>query len=604
MRRGNTARTLAVGIAILTVLGTIPLVMAADNFENSTVTITVEDNDYPTNITNNPKWFFPGDPINLTIEVTGFADGLEDMFDIIVFRQGDTMFADNVGMFNNIVVDPIAGTATVVYSGTKSVALPDGLYDVYVGDETWIEDDGFDSGRGPFNSTWFRIQMYVVKAETDREAYVPGDEVTVSYSVQSIKDGALITEARYPGWGQVQGVWAVWSEDGDTSEGPTSVLEPSGSFSFQIFPVGHEYPWEYHICLWYNGTYGTDRENLRYLGGNTLEYDFRVDGLNLTVQTDKTVYQIGSDASVDVHTGVNGTATSVPDTDVQIQILRGTIPTATVITGYGGAFISNANGQVHYEFTVSNPDFVDGETYTVRVNATKHMQWENKDVTFDVSGILDTDDDGIPDSEDPDDDDDGYPDDMEEQEGSDPKDPASKPLDNDEDYIPDSTDDDDDNDGYSDDIEEQEGSDPMDETSKPADNDEDFDPDSTDDDDDNDGYSDDMEEQEGSDPKDATSRPPDNDEDFDPDSTDDDDDNDGYSDADELEAGSDPFDAGSVPQDVEAGDTWLWLLLIVAVVVILVVVLTFLVLRKGRMTGEPLEEQETELDEAEDADDE
>ncbi|UCE37856.1 MAG: right-handed parallel beta-helix repeat-containing protein [Thermoplasmata archaeon] len=63
---------------------------------------------------------------------------------------------------------------------------------------------------------------------------------------------------------------------------------------------------------------------------------------------------------------------------------------------------------------------------------------------------LDTDSDGIPDSEDPDDDNDGYNDTVENSEGTDPLDSGSKPPDNDGDFIPDSTDPDDDNDGVPD----------------------------------------------------------------------------------------------------------------------------------------------------------
>jgi hypothetical protein len=439
------------------------------DYENSTVSISVEFNDYPTNITNNPQWFFPGDTIELTIESTGTTDGLEDIFDIIMFRAGETSFVENVGIFDDIALDPGSGKAILTVPGTKTVALSDGMYEVYVGDEVWIEDSGFDSGRVEWDMAWFWIQMYVIEAQTDRVGYLPGDTVTVSYSVISITDGYLITDANYPGWNLDEGEWGVWSEDGETNEGPISSTEPSGSFNFQISALGSIHPWEYLICYWYNGTYGSERNNWGCLGGNSQEYDLKVDMLSLTVQTDNPEYQIGGTASIDVHTGINGTAASEPDVDVQIQILEGSGLTADKISGYGGNFVSDANGEVRYEFSISDSDFEDGETYTVRVNASKHLWAANKDVTFEVSGILDSDDDGINDTTDTDDDNDGYSDIIEEQEGSDPKDETSRPLDNDEDYDPDSTDTDDDNDGYSDVEELEAGSDPMDPTSVPAD---------------------------------------------------------------------------------------------------------------------------------------
>ncbi|MCK5292076.1 MAG: thrombospondin type 3 repeat-containing protein [Thermoplasmata archaeon] len=164
---------------------------------------------------------------------------------------------------------------------------------------------------------------------------------------------------------------------------------------------------------------------------------------------------------------------------------------------------------------------------------------------------VDTDGDGVGDNADNDDDDDGYTDDLENQLGSDPKDPNSIPLDTDGDGVPDVYDDDDDNDGYSDVVEEEAGSDPKDPNSIPVDTDGDGIIDQYDEDDDDDGYSDLIEEEAGSDPKNAQSTPPDNDGDGIIDQYDEDDDNDGFSDSIEEEAGSDPLSAISQPEDTD-----------------------------------------------------
>jgi hypothetical protein len=190
---------------------------------------------------------------------------------------------------------------------------------------------------------------------------------------------------------------------------------------------------------------------------------------------------------------------------------------------------------------------------------------DNADVDDDNDGVLDvfddlpkdpyewidTDLDGLGDNRDPDDDNDGYSDVIEEQAGSDPKDPLSVPDDTDGDGIIDLFDEDDDNDGYSDVIEEQAGSDPKDPLSVPDDTDGDGMIDMFDGDDDNDGYSDVVEEQAGSDPKDQSSVPVDTDGDGIIDMFDGDDDNDGYSDVVEEQAGSDPKDPHSVPVDTD-----------------------------------------------------
>jgi hypothetical protein len=126
---------------------------------------------------------------------------------------------------------------------------------------------------------------------------------------------------------------------------------------------------------------------------------------------------------------------------------------------------------------------------------------DNRDIDIDGDGVLnnndafpfdptewiDTDGDGIGDNADTDDDNDGVPD------GEDafPKDP-SESVDTDGDGIGDNADSDDDNDGYSDTIEEQAGSDPKDPLSMPLDTDGDGIIDQYDPDDDDDGVYDDQ----------------------------------------------------------------------------------------------------------------
>ena len=131
----------------------------------------------------------------------------------------------------------------------------------------------------------------------------------------------------------------------------------------------------------------------------------------------------------------------------------------------------------------------------------------------------DTDNDGIPDIEDPDDDNDGYTDEEEISAGTDPLDPDDYPgapeIDTDEDGIPDSDDPDDDNDGYSDIDEIAAGTNPKDpedypeDPDSPVDTDEDGIPDSEDPDDDNDGYTDEEEISAGTDPLDPDDHPDD-----------------------------------------------------------------------------------------------
>ncbi len=374
------------GIVIVTVLGVLPLVMADDEWENDSVQIYVEDSGYPPSIVPSQKWYAPGDTIDLTLEMTNpNPDGNEDVVDIILFKAGDSAFADNVGIFDDIAVDPDSGEAKVTVSSSKTMALPDGDYFAYVRDDQWIEDDGFDSGRSDWDAAWFRIQMYVIIAETDSTGYLPGDTVNVFYNVISIKDGRLITEEAFDGIDFDDREWGVWSEDSESTEGPTSLSEQSGSFDFRISTVGASAPEDYIIGIWFNGTYGAEREAARFLTGNMGGQAFRVDALDLNIWTDRPTYQLNSVVRVTVDVEVDGTSAPEPDVEVEITVLEGTGVGADKISGYGGdEFMTDAAGRVVYAFSVDPSDFEEDETYTVRVNVTKWLKEAGQEVTFDV----------------------------------------------------------------------------------------------------------------------------------------------------------------------------------------------------------------------------
>ncbi len=383
MKGTNTAKVLAMGIAFVIALGVLPLVMAADDYQNNTVQIQVTDSGYPISIQPDQKWFIPGDTIEITLEVFGATDGNEDVFDIIMFPQFETTFSENVGYFDDIVVDA-GGRATVTVSDSKTMALPDGIYDLYVGDMDWIEDGGWDD-RAPYPDTaWFRIQLFIIIADTDSDGYLPGDDVNVFYSVISIKDGSLITEEAFDGIDFDDREWGVWSEDSESTEGPHSLSEQSGSFDFTISTIGSSFPSDYSIGIWFNGSYGAKREASTFLSGNMWPNDFRVDALAVGVGTDRPIYQIGSWVRVEVNTMVIG-GTPEPDVEVEITVLEGTGVTADKISGLGGDdFESDASGKVVYGFSVDDSDFAEDETYTVRVNVSKHLKEAGSEATFDV----------------------------------------------------------------------------------------------------------------------------------------------------------------------------------------------------------------------------
>ncbi len=368
------------GIVIVTVLGVLPLVMADDDYRNNSVQVEILDNGYADEFRPGPDYFIPGDPVDMRIWCwDNTPDTNEDVFDILIFDANDPIppvFDDKVGHFNDVALDA-NGEAFVSYELTKSLA--DGSYDVYVGPEDWYENSAVPWGAF-YASTQFHIQLYTIRATTDRTGYVPGDDVTVFYSIASIKDGSLITEETYDG-SSFNGQWHVESDDGETSEGPTSYSDPSGIFDFQIFPQGSVTS-GYYIYIYFNGTYGSTREQSTMLAGNAFPFDFTVGGLGLSVGLDRADYQIDSVVKVTVQASVAGSGE--PDADVEIEVLEGTGVSASKISGYGGKFQSDATGHVVYAFTVEDGDFDEDETYTVRVNVSKHLKAAEVDRTFDV----------------------------------------------------------------------------------------------------------------------------------------------------------------------------------------------------------------------------
>ena len=382
MKRTKVGKILALGIVFATVLGMMPLVMAADEWENPSITVEITPNNYAK--APNSYTFIPTDSIEIKIKGNNYtADGLDDVFDIIIFEDKWPLpFTDRVGYFNDVPLDN-DGEAVRIYNGSWTKTLPDGCYRVYVGPEDWYETNGFDGPSSEWTSAGFCIQLYTIEAATDRQGYVPGDDVTVFYSVVSIKDGSLITEEAYEN-SNFNGEWAVESEDGRTSYGPVLFDDPSGTFNFKISPQGSMYPEDYRIYIYFNGTYGSDREFYKMLWGNEWPEDFVVDALGLSVRTDRPDYQLGSMVKVTASTLVERSKSPEPNVDMEIEILKGTGVTADKIQGYGGEFQTDASGNVVYAFIAAEWDFEEGQIYTVRVNASKYLKETGEETTFNV----------------------------------------------------------------------------------------------------------------------------------------------------------------------------------------------------------------------------
>jgi len=383
MKGTVTAKFLAMGIAFVTVLGVLPLVMADDNFINDFVDIDVTPSGYPGEIAPSQYWFVPGDPIELTLNAwMEGQDTVDDLYDIIIFPVGETAWVERVKIFDDVEVDE-DGKGSETITGDTTEDMKDGDYDVYVGPIDWIQNDGFDGPDNEYDQAWFRIQMYKIIAETDSRGYIPGDTVTVFYSVISIKDGSLITEEAYDGLVFDEREWGVWSFDGETHKVNQDLDESSGSFEFKIANAGSATD-PYAVGIYFNATFGDERKAEYWLNANP--GSFAVSDLGLNVWADRSIYQLDSVVLVTVSTYVTGTWPEVPEPEVSVEILimEGTGTDATEIDGYGGEFMSDASGQVVYAFSVLEGDFMEDEAYTVRANVEKWLKEDTMDDTFNV----------------------------------------------------------------------------------------------------------------------------------------------------------------------------------------------------------------------------
>ncbi len=265
-----------------------------------------------------------------------------------------------------------------------------------------------------------------------------------------------------------------------------------------------------------------------------------------------------------------GKATDSPGPLEGVYITAGDYFTTTAADGTYSLYLENGT----YTVKAFKKGVID-QSKTVEIHKAS-ITWQNFTLAEDYDG------DGTPDSQDTDDDNDGYNDTVEIAEGTDPKNPTSKPVDTDKDGIVDSTDEDDDNDGYNDTVEGTEGTDPKNPSSKPVDTDKDGIPDSTDPDDDNDGVLD----ADDAFPKDPTEWK-DTDGDGIGDNKDTDDDADGVLDTEDAN----PWDetVTTAKGEKDEADTTMYLVLIIVLVVVIVLLLVMYA-KKGGAPSLPPEE--------------
>ena len=230
-------------------------------------------------------------------------------------------------------------------------------------DSTWYwitvyESGWFETGTGTAYETYpFQIRGYDADAWIDRSRYIPGDTITVGWSVTLVRDGSPAPD----------GVGEIQAYNGPTPllPSPYNFTASQGTFSFDLSTAADPNR-DPRVVLWFNDTTGSRLHQI------TRFFDIGFFDLLLTVGA---TYPPGGVVTVDVSAKAAssaGTAT-IFDPDVANAEINITIRDAATgaTTPYGATgLITGTNGRATHVFQLAaTPTSAD---YDVQVLGTAH----------------------------------------------------------------------------------------------------------------------------------------------------------------------------------------------------------------------------------------
>ena len=367
--------TLAVWtLVVFSVFAGATTVRAADNFQNDQTQISLLSNNYPGGAPAN--WYSPGDPMTYQLlnTVTN-PDTNNDVFDIVLFPycwpRANCDWNNRISSFDrdDVPLD-LAGTYSETFDGVRTEALSDGRYIL------WVANDQYHQNLAhPTNMLWdwadLWVLLYQVNGQSDRPAYLPGDSVTVFYSVTYIKDGSLVNNTLY------SGKWEAADWTGKTlGSGTLASTQPQGSFNFVIpttSPTG-----TYFWYIWWNGT-SLSGATRAQMDADTVD----VDDMDAEIyvhppgQTGTMVsqYPLGSTVEVEVWVHVLGWSVGVEGATVRIRVFEGVGASRVLLTpGFDNTFTTAKDGRVRFVFVAGGPTFIVGKQYTAEADPVKGLQ--------------------------------------------------------------------------------------------------------------------------------------------------------------------------------------------------------------------------------------
>jgi len=297
-----------------------------------------------------PFFYTPGETIRFTINV-GPAD--PRTFDVlVVWDNGPSRIEWSGTLFDDQTIP--AAVSSLVLTYTMPAAIPDGdYYWIEVHDENWIENAGVGTSFG--NIPRLFVRTWAISLEFDRPAYLPGDDVTVIWSVNSLRNGSLAPNGSGKLW--------VW-DSADIpliSPNPHTFLLPTGTLQFTLLGT---VPTDRSIIgfAYYNNTQSNPD---RFASANAFA---EVDGLRIVVNVPSNTYEPGGIVTLDVRARVTDgpifpTTPGAPGVEIDITVTDQL--TGLAVDGYGAQnLLTDAHGYVRHGFQLAS-GVAEGTSYQV-----------------------------------------------------------------------------------------------------------------------------------------------------------------------------------------------------------------------------------------------
>ena len=298
-------------------------------------------------------YYVPGETIRFTITI---GAGDPTTYDIVfAWDNGLNRIEYSGNEFDDVVIPPTATSITRTYLVPSTV--PDGdFYWLEVHDGSWIENGG--AGQTFGNVPRLFVRTWEMTLEMDRPAYLPGDTVTILWSVNHIRDGSLAPS----GFGKL---W-VWDSAGVSLIAPNPMQFPDPTGTQRVTLLG-TIPQDRSVVAfaYYNST-ATNPDRVALGGANAA-----IDGLRMLVNVPRTTYEPGGVVTVDVSAKVSdlpGAPFQPGAPGVEVDVTVTDQLSGAVVPTYGAQnLLTDAHGNLRHVFQL-NDTVADGTFFQVRAS--------------------------------------------------------------------------------------------------------------------------------------------------------------------------------------------------------------------------------------------